>query len=59
MKEAFDSFSKRFGADVDAALQLLKVGESPRNSRLFPAELAGYTMVANLIMNLDETVVKQ
>jgi hypothetical protein len=42
----------------DAALQVLSVGESPRNSALDTATLAAWTMVASVILNLDETVTK-
>ena len=44
--------------DGAAALKLLAVGESPRNERLDPGELAAWTMIANVILNLDETVTK-
>ena len=40
------------------AENLLKVGESPRNQKLDQAELAAWTMVANTILNLDETISK-
>ena len=36
----------------------LAVGESPRDEELDPAELAAWTMVASVILNLDETVTK-
>ena len=34
------------------------MGESPRDETLDIAELASYTMVANLILNLDRTITK-
>jgi hypothetical protein len=40
------------------AEDLLKVGESPRNQKLDQADLAAWTMVANTILNLDETISK-
>jgi len=42
-----------------SALDLVKQGESPRNEVLDLAELASYTTVASLILNLDETVTKE
>ncbi len=48
-----------FQTNPAAALKLVSEGESPRNEALDPAELAGYTTVASLILNLDETVTKQ
>ena len=48
-----------FARDRNSALQLLSVGESPRDARLNPAELAAWTMVASTILNLDETITRQ
>ena len=48
-----------FRRDRNAALQLLSVGESPRNTKLDTAELAAWTMVASTILNLDETITRQ
>jgi len=48
-----------FGRDRQAALELLGVGESRRDRRLDPAELAAWTTVASVILNLDETITKQ
>jgi len=54
-----DQHQKDFQADVPAAEKLLTIGEAKRNETLPPAELAAYTMVANLILNLDEVVTKE
>jgi hypothetical protein len=44
--------------DPQAALKLLQVGESARNDKLDPAELAAWSVVASVILNLDETVTR-
>ncbi|PYV19278.1 MAG: hypothetical protein DMG07_02265, partial [Acidobacteria bacterium] len=44
--------------DRNRALDLLKIGESGRNETLDVAELAAWTIVANAILNLDETLTK-
>jgi len=44
--------------DSQSAAKLLAVGESKRNESLDAAELAAWTMVANTILNLDETISK-
>jgi len=44
--------------DGQAALKLLSVGESKHNEKLDLAELAAWTTVASVILNLDETVTK-
>ncbi len=48
-----------FRTDRPSALKLLGVGESPRDKRLDPVELAAWTTVASVILNLDETITKQ
>ena len=40
------------------AEKLLKVGESLREAKLDTVELAAWTMVANVLLNLDETITK-
>ena len=45
--------------DPDAALELAGTGETPRDEELEVTELAAYTAVANLLLNLDETVTKE
>ncbi len=48
-----------YDAHQDAALKLLAVGETKRDESLDPSEHAAYTMLANLILNLDETITKE
>ena len=43
---------------VEEAKQLIAVGESPADASLDAATLAGWTMLANEIMNLDEVINK-
>jgi hypothetical protein len=47
---------RRSRADAE---KLLKIGESPVERKLKPAELAAWTMVASTILNLDETMTKE
>lgn len=47
-----------FAADPEAATVLLDFGVAPRDETLDPAAHAAWTMVANLILNLDETISK-
>ena len=58
LKTIFNDELATYRKDTAAALKLLKVGESPRNEALDPAELAAWTTVAGVILNLDETVTK-
>ena len=47
-----------FRRDTSAAQKLITVGESKPHATLNPSELAAWTMVANLVMNLDEALNK-
>ena len=58
LKSALDRQLSEFKRNPEAAKNLLKVGESPESKASNPAELAGYTMVASLLLNLDETLNK-
>jgi hypothetical protein len=49
---------KRFVADRAAADKLLAIGHSKRKAGLDSAELASWTMVASMILNLDEAISK-
>ena len=48
----------RFAKDADAAKKLIAFGESKADPKLAPVELAAWTLVANLLLNLDEVVNK-
>lgn len=47
-----------YAADRDAALALLAVGETPRDATLDPVEHAAWTLLAQVLLNLDETITK-
>jgi hypothetical protein len=49
----------RFQTDSGAALKLIDQGERRRDPSLSVSDLAAYTTVASLILNLDETVTRQ
>jgi hypothetical protein len=48
-----------YRGDPGAAAKLLRVGESECDKGLDAAELAAWTSVASVILNLDETITKQ
>jgi hypothetical protein len=58
LKQALMKNLARYKSNPDMAKKLLTVGESPANKDLDPSELAAYTMVASLLLNLDETLNK-
>ena len=57
--DGFRRHLERYQADRRAALDLISQGESARDETLDVAELASYTMVANLILNFDGTITKE
>jgi hypothetical protein len=59
LSEALQSHRDRYAADAEAAQKLLNDGESQPNPALDRTELASYTAVMNVLMNLDETVTKE
>jgi hypothetical protein len=52
----FDAHRTQFTQDEEAAKKAIAHGESKPKTNTPPAELAAYTMVANMILNLDETL---
>ena len=59
LRHLLNSRRAEFAKDRAGALKLLRIGESARDPKLDPSELAAWTMVASAILNLDETITKQ
>jgi len=51
--------SAAYQKDLKAALDLLSVGESKRPQDVNELELVAWTAVANVLLNLDETITKE
>ena len=58
LAEVFQQQWTEFRKDAEAADKLLKVGAFKAKADLDPAELAAWTTVASMILNLDETLTK-
>ena len=58
LKRIHDRELAAFQKDAEAAKKLLGVGESPRNEKLDQSELAAWSTVASVVLNLDETITK-
>jgi hypothetical protein len=58
LQDAFRRHRAKYLADPEAAKQAVTFGDSKPDPALKPAELAAWTMIANLLLNLDETVTK-
>lgn len=57
--DSLKAFRASYSQDRANAGKLLAVGDTKADSRLAPRELAAWTTVASMILNLDETVTKQ
>ncbi|HYE21797.1 MAG TPA: PSD1 and planctomycete cytochrome C domain-containing protein [Tepidisphaeraceae bacterium] len=58
LTRALTAHTARYTADPAAAEKLLKNGESPVSDGLPKPELAAWTMLSSIILNLDEVVTK-
>lgn len=56
ISDFFQTQKSRFAASPADAVQLLSVGEKPRDKSLDPSELAAWSMVCNMVLNLDEAL---
>jgi hypothetical protein len=59
LKDAFSEFRDSYRGRASAAIELLSVGEKPRDKTLDPVRHAAMTMTASLMMNLDEAITKE
>jgi len=58
LSETLAAFILRFTQDTKAARDLVSIGQAPLDETANVSELAAYTMLANLILNLDESVTR-
>jgi len=59
LRDLAERETAEYRRNPEAASNLLHVGESRFDARLDPGELAAWTTVASVILNLDETITKQ
>ncbi len=59
IEAAKSRFTKRFEANPKDANTLLDQGESPMPRKLPRTELAAWTQIASMLLNLDETITRQ
>jgi hypothetical protein len=55
---ALQDFLAHYAREPSAAKELIATGESKPDPRYAPSELAAWTMIANVMLNLDEVVTK-
>ena len=59
LRDALDAALLEYKRHEDRAQALLKDGEAPVNPKLSKTELAAWTTIASMILNLDETITKE
>jgi len=58
LEENLQKHLHQFESDSEAGMQLIRIGESEADDSIEVVELAAWTMIANLILNLDEVLTK-
>src|SRR5205085_10669913 len=59
LKKRHQMLLERYKADAKAAMEVVTAGKYPRSEKLDAAEHATWTALANLLLNLDETVTRE
>ncbi len=59
ISKRLQTLREAFAKDEAAAKKLIAVGESKANDKLNPVDLAAFTSIASLLLNLDETISKE
>jgi hypothetical protein len=57
--DSLEQFRSQYQGDGNDAVKLLSVGESKAVAAMNPRELAAWTTVASMILNLDETITRE
>jgi hypothetical protein len=47
-----------YASHIEAAKQLIATGETKPDPRFNPSELAAWTLIGNILLNLDEAITK-
>jgi hypothetical protein len=55
---ALKDLMNHYGSDLQAAKNLIAIGETRADQRFAPGELAAWTMIGNVVLNLDEVITK-
>jgi hypothetical protein len=59
LQSSLNYYRDAFQSDPAAAAKYLTQGEAPRDSSLDPRELAAYSTVASMLLNMDKAVTKE
>jgi hypothetical protein len=59
LQRSLERFRKQYQADPEGARKLVSVGEAPGDPKIDVIELAAYTGLASVVLNLDEVMSKE
>jgi hypothetical protein len=59
LTSSLEHYRERYQSQPDDAAKMLKIGESPVDANLPPAEIAAHAAIAGLLLNLDEALTKE
>jgi hypothetical protein len=59
LRDVLAGHREHFLQDSAAAAELIRIGDAPGPAGIEPAELAAHTLVASLVLNLDEVITKE
>jgi hypothetical protein len=59
LRESLERHRRHYAADREVAQALIESGDSAPDPDLDPVELAAYTVVAGVVLNLDEVITKE
>jgi hypothetical protein len=59
LQTALQKYQKYFSQNKDKALEVVSVGEAPRDEKLDPVQHAAWSTLCLLFLNLDETLTKE
>lgn len=59
LSKGYEGFEAKFSASLESAAQLVKNGDSPVPENLAINDLAAYTTVAGILLNLDEAITRE
>ncbi len=58
LRAALADFRTHYAGKPDDARHLIAIGETKPDAHLEPSELAAWTMIGNVVLNLDEVITK-
>jgi hypothetical protein len=58
LEAALEDATAHYKTRPEAARQLIAIGETKPDARFNPGELAAWTMIGNIVLNLDEVITK-